>query len=312
MFGKRLPEDVFHPYRRSGKPGVRFVQTTMRLDRSRRPSGSRPTPAAFDGDIIVVALGADLDPAATPGLVEAGHEFYTMPGAFAAARRAGGFDGGRVIVGVTSTPVQVPPRAERDGAADARLPHRPRPASESDISLVMPLGDTHPAVAGAHHRRCWRLSPSGTSPGIPTGWSTSSTRTARSPCSATAARCRTTCSSACRCTGRPRWSRSRAGRRRVDPGRTRSPSRPLPRTSTRSATSPAWARPRRSLRRRPGLGRRRRRSSPALRGSPERRSATTAAGTCYLEFGHDQVGRVERHLPQRRSLPPVTSRDPPG
>ena len=43
----------------------------------------------FDADVLVVALGADLDPAATPGLVEGGHEFYTVAGAFAAARRAG-------------------------------------------------------------------------------------------------------------------------------------------------------------------------------------------------------------------------------
>ena len=32
---------------------------------------------------MVVALGADLDPGATPGLVEGGHEFYTVAGAFA-------------------------------------------------------------------------------------------------------------------------------------------------------------------------------------------------------------------------------------
>ena len=37
----------------------------------------------FQGDVMVVALGADLHPSATPGLVEAGHEFYTVAGAFA-------------------------------------------------------------------------------------------------------------------------------------------------------------------------------------------------------------------------------------
>ena len=36
----------------------------------------------------MVALGADLDPAATPGLVEGGHEFYTVAGSLRAARRA--------------------------------------------------------------------------------------------------------------------------------------------------------------------------------------------------------------------------------
>ena len=40
----------------------------------------------FEADILVVALGADLDPAATPGLVEAGNEFYSVAGAFAVRR----------------------------------------------------------------------------------------------------------------------------------------------------------------------------------------------------------------------------------
>jgi hypothetical protein len=48
----------------------------------------------FEADILVVALRADLDLAATPGLAEDGHEFYT---------------GGRVVVGVTSTPFKCPP-----------------------------------------------------------------------------------------------------------------------------------------------------------------------------------------------------------
>ena len=58
---------------------------------------------------MVVALGADLHPSATPGLVEAGHEFYTVSGAFAAREVLERFEGGRVIVGVTSTPFKCPP-----------------------------------------------------------------------------------------------------------------------------------------------------------------------------------------------------------
>jgi sulfide:quinone oxidoreductase len=63
----------------------------------------------FQADIMVVALGADLDPGATPGLVEAGREFYTVDGAFAARDVLDSFGGGRVIVGVTSTPFKCPP-----------------------------------------------------------------------------------------------------------------------------------------------------------------------------------------------------------
>jgi hypothetical protein len=56
--------------------------------------------------VLVVALGADLDPSATPGLVEAGHEFYTVDGAFAAREVLDRFEGGWVVVGVTSTPFE--------------------------------------------------------------------------------------------------------------------------------------------------------------------------------------------------------------
>ncbi len=58
---------------------------------------------------MVVALGADLYPTATPGLVEAGHEFYTVSSAFALRDVLSNFGGGRVIVGVTSIPFKCPP-----------------------------------------------------------------------------------------------------------------------------------------------------------------------------------------------------------
>src|SRR6476660_6354223 len=102
MFGRTVADAVIHPYRDLVKPGVRFVQTTIRaID----PEGRRveTDEGPFEADLMVVALGADLDPAATPGLVEGGHEFYTMPGAFAARDVLAAFDGGRVVVGVTST-----------------------------------------------------------------------------------------------------------------------------------------------------------------------------------------------------------------
>ena len=51
---------------------------------------------------MVVALEADLDHSATPGLLEGGHEFYTVPGAFALRDVRAAFDGGHVVVGVAS------------------------------------------------------------------------------------------------------------------------------------------------------------------------------------------------------------------
>jgi sulfide:quinone oxidoreductase len=138
MFGRTVPEAVRHPYRDLVKPGVRFVQTTIRsIDAAAR---SVETDAGrFEGDLMVVALGADLDPGATPGLVEAGHEFYTVEGAFALREVLSNFEGGRVIVGVTSTPFKCPPAPSETALLmhDYLVGRRLRDCSE--ISLVMPL-----------------------------------------------------------------------------------------------------------------------------------------------------------------------------
>ncbi len=108
MFGRTVSAAVRHPYRDIVKPGVTFVQTSVR---SIDPLARRVVTdaGAFECDILVVALGADLDRAATPGLAEAGHDFYTVENAFAARDVLADFEGGRVIIGVLSTPFKCPP-----------------------------------------------------------------------------------------------------------------------------------------------------------------------------------------------------------
>jgi sulfide:quinone oxidoreductase len=108
MFGRAVPAGVRHPYRDVVNPGVKFVQSTVR---SIDPIAKRVETDAgqFEGDVMVVALGADVDPSATPGLLEGGHEFYTVDGAFAARGVLEAFAGGNVIIGVLSTPFKCPP-----------------------------------------------------------------------------------------------------------------------------------------------------------------------------------------------------------
>ena len=82
MFGRQMPADVRHRYSDIVKPGVRFLQSTVRsIDPAARRVVSDD--GTFEADVLVVALGADLDPAATPGLVEGGNEFYSVAAAFA-------------------------------------------------------------------------------------------------------------------------------------------------------------------------------------------------------------------------------------
>ena len=139
MFGRATAASVRYAYREIVKPGVRFVQSTVR---SIDPAAKRVVTDAgsFDADILVVALGADLDLAGTPGLVEGGQEFYTVAGAFALRDVLAKFEGGRVIVGVTSTPFKCPPAPSEtvllmhDFLVERGLRER------SGISLVMPMG----------------------------------------------------------------------------------------------------------------------------------------------------------------------------
>jgi sulfide:quinone oxidoreductase len=138
MFGRTDAQAVHHPYRDIVKPGVRFIQATVQ---SIDPQAKRVETDAgsFEADVLVVALGADLDPAATPGLLEGGHEFYTEAGAFAARDVLENFSGGRVIVGVTSAPFKCPPAPSETAllVSDYLIERGLRERSE--VSLVMPL-----------------------------------------------------------------------------------------------------------------------------------------------------------------------------
>ena len=75
-------ERIVHSYAHVSRPGLRFLRSTIRaIDPiSRRVSTDDEE---LDADVLVIALGAETHPEATPGLVEGGHEFYTVAGAFA-------------------------------------------------------------------------------------------------------------------------------------------------------------------------------------------------------------------------------------
>jgi sulfide:quinone oxidoreductase len=148
MFGRADPSTVRHPYRNVVKPGVRFIPAAVRAidPASRSAATDRGT---FEADILVVALGADLHPEATPGLAEAGHEFYTVDGAFALREVLAGFKGGHVVVAVTSTPFKCPPApSETALLTDEYLTARGL-RERSRISLVMPLGTPIPPSPAA-------------------------------------------------------------------------------------------------------------------------------------------------------------------
>ena len=159
MFGRQPPAAIRHPYRNVLKPGVRFFQTTVR---SIDPTARRTVTdaATFDADVLVVALGADYDPAATPGLIEGGNEFYSVEGATALREMLSRFERGPAIVGVCGKSFKCPPAPSETALLlhDYLTARGRRDATE--ISLVMPFGtpippspDTSQAILGAFAER---------------------------------------------------------------------------------------------------------------------------------------------------------------
>ena len=80
MFGRTTPDAVRLAYQNIVKPGVRFRQETITAidPEARRITTNNGT---YDADVLIIALGADYDLAATPGLTEGGNEFYSFAGA---------------------------------------------------------------------------------------------------------------------------------------------------------------------------------------------------------------------------------------
>jgi sulfide:quinone oxidoreductase len=143
MFGQATPESVRMPYGEIAKPGVRVLrETVVAID----PEARRVTTDAgvHEADALVVALGAEYDFDATPGLREAGNEFYSVAGAERLAGIIPGFSSGQAVIGVCGAPFKCPPAPSEcalllDEALKAR---GVREACQ--ISFVIPFGTPVP------------------------------------------------------------------------------------------------------------------------------------------------------------------------
>jgi sulfide:quinone oxidoreductase len=108
MFGRAAADSVRMYYRDIVKPGVQFCQETITAidPAARRVTTNRAT---YDADILVVALGADYELAATPGLLEGGNEFYSFAGAQRLGELLPTFTKGHALIGVSAAPFKCPP-----------------------------------------------------------------------------------------------------------------------------------------------------------------------------------------------------------
>ncbi|MBI4264712.1 MAG: NAD(P)/FAD-dependent oxidoreductase [Acidobacteria bacterium] len=98
MVGQRTAASIQRPLARLARKGIDVrIGDVEHIDPTRREvtlTGGQTMTA----DHLVIALGAELDPAAIPGLAEAGHNFYTLRGAEAFRDALRTVQKGRIVV----------------------------------------------------------------------------------------------------------------------------------------------------------------------------------------------------------------------
>ncbi len=148
MFGNKTAEAVKIPYSSIAKPGVQFCRETIRrID----PLLKQVTTdkQVHEADVLVVALGANYDLNATPGLIEAGNEYYSFAGAEKLRHVIPAFRKGHAIVGVCGAPFKCPPAPSEAALMLHDYLVRAGVREACSISLVMPFGTPIPPSPGS-------------------------------------------------------------------------------------------------------------------------------------------------------------------
>lgn len=139
MFGYKPSDSIKFSYDGIVKPGVKFRKETITaIDPITKTVTTEN--ATYEADVLVVALGADYDFNATPGLREWGNEYYSLSGAEKLRDVLPKFTKGHAVVGVCNAPFKCPP-APSEGALmlhDYLVSRGVRDACT--ISLVIPFG----------------------------------------------------------------------------------------------------------------------------------------------------------------------------
>lgn len=129
LLGRKATADVLLHYDEISMEGVEFRQErVISIDPGKRHVATDA--ASYDADILVVALGADYDIAATPGFEEGGVEYYSVAGAERMRDVLSDFDSGRILIGILGHPFKCPP-APFEGALLL-----PQPISASTSSML--------------------------------------------------------------------------------------------------------------------------------------------------------------------------------
>jgi sulfide:quinone oxidoreductase len=108
LFGRKATSDVLLHYDDISRKGVEFRRERVT---SIDPENRHVTTDAgsYDADVLVVALGADYDFAATPGFADGGVEYYSVAGAERMRDALSHFGSGTILIGILGHPFKCPP-----------------------------------------------------------------------------------------------------------------------------------------------------------------------------------------------------------
>jgi sulfide:quinone oxidoreductase len=108
LFGRKATADILLHYDEISLEGVEFRRERVTsIDPEKRHVATDA--ASYDADILVVAVGADYDLAATPGFEEGGVEYYSVAGAERMRDVVSDFSSGNIVVGILGHPFKCPP-----------------------------------------------------------------------------------------------------------------------------------------------------------------------------------------------------------
>lgn len=106
--GEKTAADIVTPLESLRRRGIELITAEVKSIDAQSKS-VETTSGHFKGDFMVIALGADTNMAAIPGLADVAHSFYTLEGATRLREALPKFTGGKLVILIPRTPFKCPP-----------------------------------------------------------------------------------------------------------------------------------------------------------------------------------------------------------
>jgi len=149
---RRRPEEGQCPMSRLAEHGIEWVHAEIEsVDPMARTV--KTSAGQFEGDYLIIALGAERHPEAVPGFAEAALDLYESAGAVGIRQALASFNGGRIVVLVARTPFSCPSAPYEAAFLVEALLRKRDVRQDSEIAVYtpedLPMPVAGPAVGSA-------------------------------------------------------------------------------------------------------------------------------------------------------------------